>query len=281
LGSEGTYLQHLAQGRADRQLRPTDELLRFEDELELDHPVELLEPLAFILGRLLHGLIARLSSRALATDEVRLALTLENADPHRCTLRLPIPLRDARTLLKLLQLELSAMPPCAPILKVRIELNPVKLRIQQHGLYIAQAPEPSKLEITLSRLNNLLGTQNVGTPELLDTHRPDAFRMKRFSVGAYKVEDAPCPRGVLTLRRFRPPQIAQIRLVQQMPAHIATATLDSKITVCSGPWRSSGDWWRRNPWDHAEWDVAITNGAFYRIHEDLRTSRWFLEGNYD
>ena len=85
-----------------------------------------------------------------------------------------------KTLLKLLQLELSARSPGAPVLKLRIELNPVKPRIQQHGLFIARSPEPAKLEITLSRLCNLLGAGNVGTPELLDTHRPDSFRMGVF-----------------------------------------------------------------------------------------------------
>jgi protein ImuB len=76
-------------------------------------------------------------------------------------------MNDPRTLLKLLQLELSGRSPGAPVLKLRIELNPVKPRAQQHGLFIARSPEPAKLEITLSRLGNLLGQENVGTPVLL------------------------------------------------------------------------------------------------------------------
>jgi protein ImuB len=281
LGPKGTYLQHLAQGRADRQLRPIEEPLRFAEELDLEYPVELLEPLAFILGRLLHDVLERLSSRGLATDEMRLALMLENADPHRCTLRFPVPLSDARTLLKLLQLELSARPPCAAVLKVHLELNPVKPCVQQHGLFIAHAPEPAKLEVTLSRLSNLLGAENVGTPELLDTHRPDAFRIARFSATACRIDDSICPSEVLAFRRCRPPQIAQIRFIWETPAHIATASVKGRIVASAGPWRSSGDWWKRGPWDHAEWDVAVTDGAVYRIREDLRTGRWFLEGNYD
>ncbi len=281
LGHEGTYLQHLAQGRAGRQLRPVEDPLRFEDELELDDPVELLEPLSFLLARLLNDLCARLTSRALATDEIRLILTLENAPAHRCALRLPVPMRDAKTLLKLLQLELGALSPAAPVLKVRIELNPVKPRSQQHGLFVARSPEPAKLEVTLSRLCNLLGLENVGTPELLDTHRPDSFRINRFSAATYKTDASPCPFEVLTLRRYRPPQIVQVRLLEEAPAHISTAALNSKVIASAGPWRSSGDWWKSDPWDRSEWDIAVTGGALYRIHEDLRTGRWFLEGNYD
>ena len=120
--------------------------------------------------------------------------------------------------------------------------------------------------------------ENVGTPELLDTHRPDSFRMNRFSAATYKTDASRCPFGVLTLRRYRPPQIARIRLLQEAPAHISTAALKSKVIASAGPWRSSGDWWKSDPWDRSEWDIAVTGDALYRIHEDLRTGRWFLEG---
>jgi protein ImuB len=166
-------------------------------------------------------------------------------------------------------------------LKVGLELNPVKPRVQQHGLFIAHAPEAAKLEVTLSRLSNLLGAENVGTPELLDTHRPDAFRLTRFSTEACRIDDSTCPFEVLTLRRCRPPQIAQIRSVRETPTHIATVAVKGRIVASAGPWRSSGDWWKHDPWDYAEWDVAVTDGAVYRIGEDLRTGQWFLEGNYD
>ena len=127
----------------------------------------------------------------------------------------------------------------------------------------------------------MLGAENVGTPQLLDTHRPDSFRMARFSAATYKIDASPCPFEVLTLRRYRPPQVAQVRLSDEAPVHIATAILKSKVIASAGPWRSSGDWWKQDPWDHSEWDIAVTGGALYRIHEDLRRGRWFLEGNYD
>ncbi|MDQ6677789.1 MAG: hypothetical protein M3Z09_10890 [Acidobacteriota bacterium] len=282
LGSEGTHLQNLAQGQAGRQLRLLEDPLRFEDELESEDPVELLEPLSFLLSRLLNEICARLAFHALAADEIRLALTLENAPPHQCTLRLPVPVRDVKTFLKLLQLELSARPPGAPVLKIRIALNPVKPRTQQHGLFLALSPEPAKLEVTLSRLSNLLGPQNVGTPELLDTHRPDSFRMNRFSsCGAGATGKVSAMKEALVLRRYRPARYAQVRLLQGTPVQVSASSIKGDVTAHAGPWQSSGDWWKEEPWDHAEWDVALSDGALYRIHEDLRTGRWFLEGNYD
>jgi len=55
-----------------------------------------------------------------------------------------------------------------------------KARVLQNGLFIPLAPEPEKLELMLARLARLVGPDNLGSPELLDTHRPDAFRVKRF-----------------------------------------------------------------------------------------------------
>ena len=58
LGPEGLRLHQLACGAGDRPLVPVDEPLHFEEEFELEYPVELLEPLVFVLARLLRSLCA-------------------------------------------------------------------------------------------------------------------------------------------------------------------------------------------------------------------------------
>src|SRR4029077_4715444 len=78
LGQQGLQLQKLACGAASRTLVPLEAPLVFEEAIELEHPIVLLEPLAFLLNRLLEQLCARLGSRALATQELRLDLQLEN-----------------------------------------------------------------------------------------------------------------------------------------------------------------------------------------------------------
>src|SRR5207302_4493178 len=65
LGQEGLRLQQLARGAASRTLVPVEAPLVFEEAIELEHPITLLEPLAFLLNRLLEQLCARLGSRAL------------------------------------------------------------------------------------------------------------------------------------------------------------------------------------------------------------------------
>ena len=280
LGEEGIHLQRLARGEAGRHIRDLIDPVMFEERLELDHPVELLEPLSFLFSRILNDLVQRLISYGLAANKIELELTLEGAPPHRCSLRLPVPMRDVPAFLKLLHLELSARPPGAPILKICLALRPAPPRTQQDGLFLPRAPEPEKLEITLSRLANLLGVENVGTPEVVDTHRPDSFRMKRFAPLATGVSNAPDGETPV-LRRFRPAKLAQVLLARERPVHVTSMYIEGKVISASGPWRTSGDWWVPEPWDHKEWDIALEDQVFYRLYEDCRTSRWFLAGAYD
>src|SRR5579863_6066808 len=174
LGQVGINFQKLARGAISRTLVPFEAPQVFEEMIELEYPLVLLEPLAFLLGRLLERLCARLEAHALATQELRLDLELQNgwqtedfstnnnggtgflARPAReqsrffqRTLRLPVPLLDSRTFLKLLQLDLKAHPPGAPIIKIRLSVEPARPRAAQNGLFLPPTPEPEKLELTL------------------------------------------------------------------------------------------------------------------------------------
>ena len=123
LGTEGLRLRELARGEGDRKLLPLVDALHFEDEIELDYPVELLEPLAFLLARLINGLATRLATRGLATDELRLRFKLETSGTHERCLRLPVPSLDTKAFLKLLQLDLEAHPPAGSVVHQRTHLS--------------------------------------------------------------------------------------------------------------------------------------------------------------
>lgn len=277
LGPEGLRLRELARGEAERKLQPIEEPLRFADGIELDYPVELLEPLAFVLARLLNGLATRLATRALATNELRLRLDLENRATNERTLRLPVPTLDTKALLKLLQLDLAAHPPQAPVEKVWMEVMPVKPQAAQSGLFVPVAPEPVKLEITLARIQAIVGEGRVGAAELVDTHRPGAFRMRDF--GAAQESGTPPRRASMALRMYRPPRPARVTLVSSRPGFIAAQGIHGKVVELAGPWRSSGDWWTTEPWSSDEWDIALSDGGLYRLCCNPRG--WFVEGSYD
>jgi len=279
LGPEGLRLRSLARGEVERKLLALEDPLRFDEEIELDYPVELLEPLAFVLARLINSLATRLATRALATTELRLRLTLENRATHERTLRLPVPTLDTKAFLKLLQLDLSQHPPAAAVLKVRMEMIPAKPQSTQSGIFIPATPEPVKLELTIARLQSLVGAGRVGSPTLLNTHRPGAFRMAHaLTPSTAPVIPTPgTPR--LTLRLFRPPRAAQVAIASGHPTFVTAGPIRGKIHDLAGPWRTSGDWWTADPWQRDEWDIALTGGALYRLCCDPRG--WFLDGSYD
>jgi protein ImuB len=279
LGPAGVRLQTLARGELERPLVPLEEPLEFRARMELDYPIELLEPLSFVLALLVGEICSRLGQRGLATIELRLRLALEDKSVHERTLRFPVPMSDPRTFLKLMQLDLSAHPPAAPVTKVDLEAVPAKPRLAQGGLFIATAPEPEKLEVTLARVSALVGEENVGSPELLDTHRPDAFRMRRFGTPILILgRDR---EGAVAFRFYRPPLAARVQIEQGRPVFLLADSIRGHIVSASGPWRTSGDWWTADPWDRDEWDVGLREGALYRIYCVHSTGRWFVAGSFD
>jgi protein ImuB len=305
IGQEGLRLQQLARGAAPRTLVPVEVPMVFEEAVELEHPIVLLEPLAFLLNRLLEQLCARLGSRALATQELRLTLELENFFPRNQpsknnnhqflrTLHLPQPMLDAKVFLKLLQLDLNAHPPGAPIVKIHLAAEPARPRSAQGGLFLPPSPEPEKLELTLARIATIVGENNVGAVELLDTYHPEGFRMRRFLSEAprknerEKASDPAEEKSAVTaLRRLRPPLRVQVTLESSQPVRVACAKkkeVQGEVLWKAGPWRSSGDWWEREAWSRDEWDLALRNGeavSFHRLVHDLLGGGWFVEGTYD
>jgi hypothetical protein len=81
-GETGLYWQRLAQGAVQRQLRLVGEKVTFCRDMELEHPIPYLERLLFLLSRFLHELCDELSAYSLATNEIRLRLSLDKKPEH-------------------------------------------------------------------------------------------------------------------------------------------------------------------------------------------------------
>ena len=358
LGQEGVRLHELAQGKSERAMVLAEPALHFEEEMELEDAVEELEPLSFLLGRLLGQLCARLEARSLAVCAIRTRFELDpafeaervqkrpNSEPQSAqrttrelrenrnkqpgiyerVLALPAPMRDAKTLLNLLRLHLQTDPPAAPIVKITLTADAARPRVAQGGLFLPSSPDPEKLELTLARLAHVVGDANVGSPALLDTHRPEEFRMRRFVSPGNEMENRRQNRNgngtsgashqsatrasLPGFRVFRPAPPAKVELREGCPVQVCFQGMDGRVVAASGPWRSSGDWWREDGWQNDEWDLEITlpsasearaeaafdcrapgratptekNGAqsgFYRIFFDAIRKEWFVRGAYD
>jgi protein ImuB len=290
LGQEGVRLHALSRGAVERSLAIAAPVHFFEEEMELDDAVEELDPLSFLLGRLLDQLCARLAARSLAATAIRVRFELqpdfENAldrrkeifrkiDPPGAferELQLPISSRDSKMLLKLLRLRLQSNPPGAPVRKITLGAESARPRATQGGLFLPSFPDPEKLEVTIARIANVVGEGNVGSPSLVDTWRPGEFHMQRFlapveiaeSTGGRRCDPAThspasCPnfKSSASFRMFRPPVPAALELWEGRPTRVVFQGLRGDVLAAAGPWRTSGDWWREDGWQQDEWDLEI------------------------
>ena len=333
LGQEGVRLHQMAQGTRVRSLVLAAPNLSFEEEMELEDSIEELEPLSFLLGRLLDQLCARLEARALAVRTFHIRFELEPSfekdvqalkdesrkktapKEYKKVLTLPVPMRDSKVLLKLVRLSLQGDPPKSPIQKIMMVADTAPPRVAQSGLFVPRGPDPEKLELTIARLTKLVGESNVGSAELLDTHRAENFRMRHWAGGASSShaktiknrkknpalrdeaesrEARPVASG---FRVIRPPMSARVEIGDERPVRVYFSGMQGDVVAASGPWRSSGEWWQEDGWDQDEWDLAIDFGVFgglhekganawpqcgvYRIYYDALRRNWLVRGFYD
>ncbi len=290
LGQEGKRLRQLARGEYQHLLVPVE--AEFDSalvqKLELEDPVETLEPLLFLLSRMLNGLMRCAVDRARAIASVQVTLRLQtelNASPrsHQRTIRPALPTQDVSALLKLLQLDLETYPPDAAIIGLELRAISARPHRAQHGMFMPQAPEPGRLEVLLARLRKLLGEDRLGAPQLLDTHKPDSFRMEQY--GSAKASTATEAAGAkAVLRMCRPPVAIRVDTAQNIPQTIWFDGQRFSATRHAGPWRRSGEWWSLDNWCREEWDVALADQKaemLCRIAHDPASGTWYLQGTYD
>lgn len=289
LGQAGIVWQRLAHGEDLQPLVPALPDEYYEESLELDWPIDQLEPLSFVLGRLLETLCARLehADRGVAILHVRLDLV--GCQRFARALQLPAPMRDARTLRTLALLDLESNPPPAAIDRVTVAADVVEGRVLQFSL-LQRALPAERLSTLLARLSALMGSDRVGAPTLVDTYRPGAFAMAPFRAAT---SASSALKKLPVVRRFRQPIPARVDVHQGRPLRVTSNRRHLRggyVEVCAGPWRSSGDWWvtdtrpRKSAlgsWDRDEWEVTLRDGATYVVSQVRHRGGWFIDGILD
>ncbi len=308
LGERGAMWQSLARGLDVRPMVPWVDDVPFEAALELEWPIEGLEPLSFVLARLLEPLAERLERADRGAAVIYTSLRLTSRTVFTRTLQLSAPMRDPKTLRTLILLDLESHPPDAPIDIVRVYVEPTPAKILQWTLLERAQPAPEQVTTLTARLTALMGEGHVGSPVLVDTWKPGAFEMQEFRTGApaqtspvtTKRDDAPMNAVPMhaALRRFRFPIPTRVVISEGRPVRVQTdrqGFTSGAITQAAGPWRTSGNWWETGQqasgptgspagsqaWDRDEWDVAMQDGTVYRLVVEREVGQWFLEGVID
>jgi protein ImuB len=186
LGQPGVAAQRIAAAADPRPLVPAVADERFEQSLDLEWPIDGLEPLSFVFGRLMEPLAAQLErrGRGAAVLHIRLHLVKKNGvtrEVHERSLQLPVPMRDARTLRTLALLDLESHPPAAAIDRVVVAVDPTPGRVIQYSLLARPLPSPEQLSTLLARLDALMGEGRCGSPAPVDSWQPGAFAMQPFA----------------------------------------------------------------------------------------------------
>ncbi len=228
------------------------------------------------------------------------------------TIRPTLPTGSKHLLLKLLQLDLAAHPPLSAVLAITLEAEAAQTGAVQGGLFAPPLPEPSRLDVTLARLQALVGEGRVGSPVPRDTHMPDSFTMQAFRIEATPVlRSITGGKSVPALRLLRPPEPVHVAIEGVQPVSFRFRGELFRVHKACGPWRLNGAWWSGEAWGYECWDVAaershnrasalpaqrFTEAALQpflipasapaprlccRLQRNLENRQWCVEGVYD
>ena len=318
LGPEAAELFNRVSPDSPRPLKLVIPNEEFSEQMEFENEIETVEPLLFVLRRFVEQLSRRLELIYLVIAEFHLQLGLSSGAKYERVFKIPAPTGNIDVLFRMLQTHLETVRADSPITSLRLAAKPTKPESKQFGLFESALRDPNQFAETTARLTALIGSENVGKPELLATHKPDSFRM---AAPAFDNHSQPAPqpspfprrsggrgeealrvpgkntsdvRGSmfdvscspaqgqkigLSLRRFRPPRPSHIEFRDHKPALLRSEVFIGAIVEMRGPYFSSGNWWDSGQWAREEWDVETSDGSLFRI---FRSSEGcFVEGIYD
>lgn len=171
-GVPGGDLHDLARGLDGRPLRPRRPVEHLRAEVELEPPVDTLEPLRFVLRHLCGALCEQLAARGAGAARATLDVVPERGEPVRYEQALPEPAAAAELLERLLMARLEAAPPTGSVERLRLELDGTAPATgQQLGLFTPQLGRAAHLDWQLAGLAIRFGPDRLLQARLLD---PDA-----------------------------------------------------------------------------------------------------------
>jgi protein ImuB len=251
----------------------------FSEQIEFENEVETAGPLIFVLRRFVEQLSQRLKAIYLVAGEFQLRLGLASGDKYEHRFPIPSPTADIEILFRMLQTHLETVRTASPILSLELAAQPARQETHQFGLFENTLRNPNQFAETLARLMALAGPENVGTPILEATHRPDVFRMQRPDFDTIQHSQIKTQNSGLQLRRFRPPLPAYFEFRENHPALVRSEWFRGPVADARGPFLSSGQWWDKHHWAREEWDVEMAGGILIRIFRS--NEGCFIEGLYD
>jgi protein ImuB len=281
LGPAGAALIHAARGEDERPLAPQTLAGAVEEAIGLDHALDTLEPLLFVLRGLVERALGRLGLAGIGCARLGLALGLEDGSRDAREVALAAPTRDAKTLLTCLRVALEARPLHAAVGGVALTAVPDRIRAAQLGLFTPPGPAPEKLATTLAHLAALCGADRVGAPVAVDSHRPGAAAVAPFAVQPAGDPSPPAAGCRLVVRALRPPRPVEVFCDRDRVDFVRGGGLGGRVVNAAGPWRIAAEWWSAPGCARDYFDLELSDGGIYRCFREQDSGRWFVDGVYD
>ena len=245
----------------------------FKAQILLPEPVAQIQPLMFILQRLLRQLCGYLRARDAATQGLRLGLIRPSLSVEWLQLTLLQPSRDPQHLLKLWQEKLERHNLQSAVEGLELQVRQLlPLQPQTDDLLVMRQKSSLSFIQMLERLKSRLGESLVQQPVCTADHRPErSGRLELFPTPSTATDKHKATRPFWLLPEPQP--------LQQ--ASDGRPLLQGVLTLLSGPERIESGWWdgygqRRdyyiahNPQQQRLW-----------IYRTLKQpQRWFLHGYF-
>ncbi len=317
-GPAGLRALRLAHARDDESLHPLTADAPPEAALEIEGGVSELEPLLFVLRRLLDRVCEGLAEEGRHAVRLELVLGLEDGStrsagvsPARPTLREGLLFDLCRSALERAA-EGGRLPAPVHLLALRVPER-ASADARQLNLFAREARDPLAADGALSRLRARLGPEAVARPAPRADHRPEA--RNRWEAGGSEGaageawEGSPGPAGEdapgsaregsetrlepaepldpiplsPVLRLLPHPRALDVETAGGAPTTVREGGTREEVVAAEGPERLSGDWWKEVY--RREYYRVLTEGGellwIFREGSVGGAARWWLHGWWD
>ena len=243
----------------------------FQSQVLLPEPVLQVQPLLFILQRLLRQLCGFLQARGAGAQQLLLGFIMPFLPVEQLQLTLLQPSRDPEHLFRLWQEKLERYKLSAPVEGLELQVKQL-LPLESVSLDLLGGRQGADTGFTrvLERLRNRLGDSAIQQPFCIADHRPEQTCKQADFLALHQplADEQTAHRPLWLLSQPRP-----------LKQSAGTPCLQGPITLLSGPERIESGWWDGGDQRRDYYVARSRQHQMLWVYRDLNApAQWFLHG---
>lgn len=282
-GAEAAALVRVAHGEEVLPLCAEPHVDTPRTELEVDPPDDDVARLCFAIKRALDLLLENVRQRGQSVRALWLRLSLLRSPASVQRLEPSAPTRDAKLLLELLRLRLSAVALESPVVSVVLEAETTDLAQGQLSMFVPKR-DLSAGDRALARLKASFGEDVVCKAALEDAHLPEAkFRWVNADRVARPQANTQHEQSVgepLVRRFLKKPEPFAAHCERRADNDALVLTHGGEQYALTGPYRVSGGWWVKDV-SRDYYYARSMHGDLWWVFYDNQRASWFLQATVD